>query len=468
MSEKIFLTYTNASAVPYQGSVLGYHIVLNYIDSEGNHHTLEGIPQNGFGHNIDKLAAAVSEEYLSDGMKNTDSPFQRLRARAGEGRGASLNQPHTIVAEGDDLSSRWALMKGFADEVDSIGYEYRPISQNSNSFAGGALQRAGFFGPGAEFPERLDHQPVFDPARGETRSLSVPGFEKPLANSINTSTPMPFPLDVSAGPAVPADGFPVPNRPNSFNGRFGNWGTAPAGGLGDARSPVLRELEKYRKSSAPDGSAPTAVHGAPTPAFQPDAVYSPAGDFFGNFPRVSAGATPSPIAFNVPGPAVGTGAADNFGAAGRGPVGVLGSFVGDAEVRPQLHGVSAPGLSNEETAYGDQSGNMPSGPRPVGYPRLRSRVVNPAFPAIMPPDAVPPDPPEPAPLLGIFSGKPMVPLPHEFWSLPKKSGASSNGALFDLLAGLALRNPASIPLDDDPRRFDRDDQMQPWFLQRRS
>jgi hypothetical protein len=25
MSEKIFLTYTNATAVPYQGSVLGHH-----------------------------------------------------------------------------------------------------------------------------------------------------------------------------------------------------------------------------------------------------------------------------------------------------------------------------------------------------------------------------------------------------------------------------------------------------------
>jgi hypothetical protein len=40
MSEKIFLTYTNATAVPYQGSVLGRHIVLNYIDSNGVHHTL--------------------------------------------------------------------------------------------------------------------------------------------------------------------------------------------------------------------------------------------------------------------------------------------------------------------------------------------------------------------------------------------------------------------------------------------
>jgi hypothetical protein len=51
MSENFFLTYTNASALPYQGSVLGHHIVLNYIDSDGIHHTLQGLPQNSFAHN---------------------------------------------------------------------------------------------------------------------------------------------------------------------------------------------------------------------------------------------------------------------------------------------------------------------------------------------------------------------------------------------------------------------------------
>jgi len=37
MSERIFLTYTNATAVPYQGTVLGHHVVLNYIDANGKH-----------------------------------------------------------------------------------------------------------------------------------------------------------------------------------------------------------------------------------------------------------------------------------------------------------------------------------------------------------------------------------------------------------------------------------------------
>jgi hypothetical protein len=50
MRERIFLTYTNASALPYHGAVLGHHVVLNYIDSNGVHHTLEG------GQNVSSIA----------------------------------------------------------------------------------------------------------------------------------------------------------------------------------------------------------------------------------------------------------------------------------------------------------------------------------------------------------------------------------------------------------------------------
>jgi hypothetical protein len=57
VAEKIFLTYTNATAVPYLGTPLGHHIVLNYVDADGKHHTLQGIPKNKFQHNMDKLGA---------------------------------------------------------------------------------------------------------------------------------------------------------------------------------------------------------------------------------------------------------------------------------------------------------------------------------------------------------------------------------------------------------------------------
>src|SRR5947209_3727502 len=109
MQEKIFLTYTSATAIPYQGSTLGHHAVLNYIDSSGYHHTLQGTPEHKFEHNIGKMGAFLREEALSDGANNTDSPFGRLRVEPQKtDSGSALDQPRTMIAEGDDLSSRWA------------------------------------------------------------------------------------------------------------------------------------------------------------------------------------------------------------------------------------------------------------------------------------------------------------------------------------------------------------------------
>src|SRR5438445_12750976 len=131
MPERIFLTYTNATAVPYQGSTLGHHIVLNYIDSNGYHHTLQGTPEHKFEHNAGKLAAFVREEILSDSANNPDS--------------------------------------------------------------------------------------------------------------LNTAIPMPFPLDAPP-PLAPTNGMRAPDRPDSFDNRFGSWASAPVGDTGNPRSPVLRAL----------------------------------------------------------------------------------------------------------------------------------------------------------------------------------------------------------------------------------
>lgn len=117
MSERIFMTYTNATAVPYQGSTLGHHIVLNYIDADGVHHTLQGVPGHPFQHNVDKLMAFLQEEGLSNGVMNTDSPFGRLRAVPGQtDADTSPDQPYTMIAEGDDLGPHWALMRDFAEK----------------------------------------------------------------------------------------------------------------------------------------------------------------------------------------------------------------------------------------------------------------------------------------------------------------------------------------------------------------
>jgi hypothetical protein len=66
----------------------------------------------------------------------------------------------------------------------------------------------------------------------------------------------------------PARILPLPSdRP--FDNRFGNWGSAPAGDPSDGNSPLLRALEKYRRSAAPDGSVSVAV----APSSAPPALY---------------------------------------------------------------------------------------------------------------------------------------------------------------------------------------------------
>ncbi|WP_141686887.1 hypothetical protein [Bradyrhizobium sp. LMTR 3] len=223
MRERIFLTYTNATALPYFGKVLAHHIVLNYIDSNGVHHTLEGVPERKFNRNIEKLIAFSSEERQLDSTRNTDSPFRRLRAYRDKGIGtASLDKPHTMIASGDDLSFQWDRMKRFGDGVNATGYEYRPYSQNSNSFAAGALKQGGFLGPGAVLPEVFNRLIVVDPANGSAHAVRVPGFDRRLTNPLNMAVP---PLD--AVPFVPTNSSLTEVRQDAFDKRFETPDTSP-------------------------------------------------------------------------------------------------------------------------------------------------------------------------------------------------------------------------------------------------
>jgi hypothetical protein len=223
MRERIFLTYTNASALPYHGAILGHHVVLNYIDANGYHHTLEGVPERKFNRNAEKFVAFLREESQLDGTKNTDSPFRRLRAREGRGDGyVALDKPHTMIASGDDLKSQWDQMKRFGDGVNATGYEYRPTSQNSNSFAAGALKQAGFLGPGTVLPEIFNRLIVVDPANSRAHAVRVPGFDRRLTNPLNRAVP---PLD--AVPFVPTNSSLGEDRRDSFDKRFESLDPSP-------------------------------------------------------------------------------------------------------------------------------------------------------------------------------------------------------------------------------------------------
>jgi len=167
---------------------------------------------------------------------------------------------------------------------------------------------------------------------------------------------------------------PAPDRPESFDNRFGNWGTAPAGRFGDTRSPVLRALEKYSGSAVPDGSISAPAQGVSwgMPASPPNSIGT--GGVLGNY------MDPSLIA-----PAQ--------GALPAGPV---------------SSGPIAPDLPSDETA----------GSNPVRYVSGRIRGQPQASISNIGAQAAPPSPERSRPLVGIFSGQPMLPfpLPSSLWS----------------------------------------------------
>jgi hypothetical protein len=201
---------------------------------------------------------------------------------------------------------------------------------------------------------------------------------------LNQTASMPW----YSSPAVtgnynPTDNFSWNNVPTGIFGS-GNRGPSPAGGPGGAPSPTMRAPQKDRRSAAPDGTAWASAQGATstTPAFQQDAAYSPTGDFYGNFPRMSAvAATPSPTASNGSGSGSGPRITDALNAAGKRAVPVLtrvGKFVGDSLITP-AEGASPSGpLLRDPTAPnlpGDQTQGIDSD-KPER--RLSRRVVNPS------------------------------------------------------------------------------------------
>jgi hypothetical protein len=202
---------------------LAHHIVLNYIDANGKHHTLEGVPERKFNHNVEKLIAFSLEEGRPYGdIVNTDSRFRRLKAKEGKGVVPDvLDKPHTMIASGDDLSSQWDQMKKFGVGVNATGYEYRPTSQNSNSFAAQALKQGGFLGPGAVLPEVFDRLIVNDPASGGAHALWVPGFDRRLTNPLNLAVP-----SLDAIPFVPTNSSLADDRHHSFDKRFDSLDTS--------------------------------------------------------------------------------------------------------------------------------------------------------------------------------------------------------------------------------------------------
>ncbi len=292
----------------------------------------------------------------------------------------------------------------YLNDVKSKGYEYQgPLDQNSNTFVREAVRNAHLPQPTGDVADQY----------GNTTHYWTPGADRltnpikqdRLSNAVNTARDA---FDNRFGkwgssPEGVAEP-PVSDRPQSFDNRFGNWGSVPASASGDVGSPVLRALQKYRRSATSDRTVPPSVQGGLPATLVSHA--SVAG---------SGGVPGRPIRDSLITPVEAVSSA--------GPI---------------LRGTPAATLPINESTYGDRSEEAPGARKPDTYPQ---RKVSSAFPGITPLD---PDqqPPERAPMPGIFSGKPMSEslLPGSIRGLPDNSNALGDGDWSNLLAGITSRN----------------------------
>jgi len=150
---------------------LGYHQTLNYIDSNGNHFIAEGFPTNRIDTTEGRLTATFAEEFFLFGETNTDSEFGAISTIVDTAQSGHLNRPSETLATGGDLSSQWAAIEQAAQDVNG-NFEYRPLSQNSNTFVAHALEEAGL-----------------SPATGTSDSgetFNSPGTDQSFSNRIPT------------------------------------------------------------------------------------------------------------------------------------------------------------------------------------------------------------------------------------------------------------------------------------------
>jgi hypothetical protein len=254
----------------------------------------------------------------------------------------------------------------------------------------------------------------------------------------------------------------APDRPDTFTNRFGNWGSAPVRDSGNPRSPVLRWLQDYKRSEAPDGSSSASAQGAPpaTAALQ------------SNWPRKEA-------------------ALGDQNAAG-GPRPDMYPRLQSRRVSSAFPGSTPPDPSQPESPperappLGIFSGEpMPSWTNPLPLADLfgnsKASGSGDWFNFLASIASQNPTQPEPA---AQTAGKPERSLGRRIAgqspapaldpvgsaaSLAPSDDQNFSGGLLGRLVALAGQNPAQLapqPLDDQLRGFYRDDPVQPWLVRR--
>ena len=185
MAEKIGVTYRQVGRLP------AYHTALFYQRADGSRVVLEATSENvNFMDGGEQRDATIAK---SSGRQNAASPFGRMivwperRWNSTDPFVSDHKNPYKILAEGEDLSSTWKSILNTANDVNETGYWYRVLSQNSNTFATTAAERAGL---------PIPNGAAIDPILRTVHIYPAFGADNRLSETVNRLL-----LAATAGPA---------------------------------------------------------------------------------------------------------------------------------------------------------------------------------------------------------------------------------------------------------------------------
>lgn len=182
MRDRIYVTYSPI------GSAYSpiYHATLNYerTNAAGDvilRQTMDAGPSGRLRSDQQMDEASEEPKYGPDkglsrfGFLDVGTDYDAVRVRP--------TYPYEVVGVGDDLSSNWARMLDFKNEVNAKGHVYRARTQNSNTFANAALA-AGGMSPARGL--------AIDPITGSPVLRISPALRETLLPPIGGATPTPF------------------------------------------------------------------------------------------------------------------------------------------------------------------------------------------------------------------------------------------------------------------------------------
>ena len=171
------------------GKILGrtyYHKYIIYTNKNNEKRVLRAgpdgyvdssIPKLLILEKLDNIRMEVSESKYSDSSEYLDQKSNKEKHKK------------EIIAQGDDLSSKYKKLKDFGNRINELGYAYNAFTQNCNTFNSAALESASL--PKAELDNFLNFNDFWSP--GSDHKMSDKYYNKYLDKILDNPYDLFFP-----------------------------------------------------------------------------------------------------------------------------------------------------------------------------------------------------------------------------------------------------------------------------------